>query len=498
MTKVETQIAWALGRPLWLLVSGLASGLACALVSGAMLGCGVSPAYAADPKTPESWPNSTSDAYANVSPNVGEYEGTNVGTSDPAADAYPGVRESAPMRPGQAIDVGAPQPGDIAIGASDDEYADTDPSALTEWKPALEGHGAWVDDATYGTVWVPTDREVGEHFEPYVSAGHWTYADDTSWVWVSDYSWGWVPFHYGRWVTLPGYGWSWIPGRRYAGAWVTWRTGGFGYDYVGWSAAPPGWYWRGGVALGWNFGWYHPAWSYCNRGYLYHPGVSAYVVRGGTPRAAAFEAHTRVYQTASPGVGGVQHFAASPRVGGSGVGVPNVGAAARVSAQPGLSGPRPSDLGISPSSVRAPPNANPGLARAQAFAAPRTAVPLGASSPVAARPFVSRGPGGPQSGSSWGHMPGGARPYPGNMAARPPVPMQRSMPSFSAQRPGFGQRPNSPSFPSRGSAGAWGGFRGGSPPAAIHGPSHGGPSHGGWPSGGRPAVGGRSGGRGRR
>ena len=39
---------------------------------------------------------------------------------------------------------------------------------------------------------------------PYVTAGHWTYAEDTSWVWVSDYDWGWVPFHYGRWVWAVG------------------------------------------------------------------------------------------------------------------------------------------------------------------------------------------------------------------------------------------------------------------------------------------------------
>ena len=44
---------------------------------------------------------------------------------------------------------------EVAIGEDDaqaDEYQDTDPSALTEFKPALEGHGEWVDDSTYGTV----------------------------------------------------------------------------------------------------------------------------------------------------------------------------------------------------------------------------------------------------------------------------------------------------------------------------------------------------------
>ncbi len=70
--------------------------------------------------------------------------------------------------------------------ASADEYTDTDPSALTEFKPVLENHGAWVDDSTYGTVWVPASTEVGTDFQPYVTAGHWTYSDSTDYVWVSD------------------------------------------------------------------------------------------------------------------------------------------------------------------------------------------------------------------------------------------------------------------------------------------------------------------------
>src|SRR5688572_4419687 len=67
--------------------------------------------------------------------------------------------------------------GEVAIGQSADEYGDTDPSALTEWKPVLDGHGRWVEDSTYGTVWVPSSTEVGEGFQPYVTAGHWTYSD---------------------------------------------------------------------------------------------------------------------------------------------------------------------------------------------------------------------------------------------------------------------------------------------------------------------------------
>src|SRR6202012_307314 len=115
---------------------------------------------------------------------------------------------------------------EIAIGEGKaDEYSDTDPSALNEFKPALEGHGQWVDDATYGTVWGPSQAEVGTDFQPYETAGHWTYSDDTDYVWVSDYSWGWAPFHYGRWAYVGPYGWSWIPGRVSSGAWGSWRAG---------------------------------------------------------------------------------------------------------------------------------------------------------------------------------------------------------------------------------------------------------------------------------
>ena len=37
----------------------------------------------------------------------------------------------------------------------------------------LDPYGSWVDDQTYGTVWVPSETVVGTGFIPYVSAGHW-------------------------------------------------------------------------------------------------------------------------------------------------------------------------------------------------------------------------------------------------------------------------------------------------------------------------------------
>ena len=249
--------------------------------------------------------------------------------------------------------------GEVALGVdpNEQEYPDTDPSALTEFKPVLEDHGKWVDDGTYGTVWVPAASEVGTDFQPYVSAGHWTYSDDADYTWVSDYSWGWAPFHYGRWVTLPGYGWSWIPGRRYAGAWVNWRYGA-GYDYVGWAPMGPSWYWWHGAPYGWNFGWYdyHDHYAFCERGHLY--GGSSYVVRG--PAAHEHFGRTSDYVAAHPTVGGPGRVVARPTVG---------------------RGPRPGELGNA-NVVVAPPKNNFGLQRASAFATPRTAVAVGGAAPA--------------------------------------------------------------------------------------------------------------------
>src|SRR5580658_4597889 len=45
--------------------------------------------------------------------------------------------------------------------AQGDSYADTDPTALTDFHATLDPHGTWMDDPTYGTVWVPNTAEVG-------------------------------------------------------------------------------------------------------------------------------------------------------------------------------------------------------------------------------------------------------------------------------------------------------------------------------------------------
>lgn len=332
----------------------MVAGAAVVILGAFTVGCGPAPGYEPEPRVPE--------GYAPLEP------------GRRAASA-----EELQMQAQARADAQA-QAGDVPIGESADEYTDTDPSALTEFKPALDGHGAWVDDSTYGTVWVPESTEVGSDFEPYVTAGHWTYDDDQSWVWVSDYDWGWAPFHYGRWVRLPSHGWSWIPGRVYSGAWVTWRVGPSGYDYVGWAPAAPEWYWYDGYAVGWTFGWYHPSYWYCHHDYIYDRGWRGHAVYGGTPQGQVIGGRTAPYTPAPP-----SHVAANPTVNGP----------AHVAATPRVNGPKPSDLGIKQGSVVKPPSDDNRLAKARTYATPSSATKVGAAAPSnTRRPHVDDGVAG--------------------------------------------------------------------------------------------------------
>ncbi len=103
----------------------------------------------------------------------------------------------------------------------------------------LAPHGTWVEDEAYGKLWIPNEKEVGKHFAPYRTGGRWAATDDGSWSWVSDYKWGNVPFHYGRWLWTKDKKWAWSPGETYAPAWVIWRVGDAGYDFVGWAPMAP-------------------------------------------------------------------------------------------------------------------------------------------------------------------------------------------------------------------------------------------------------------------
>jgi hypothetical protein len=323
------------------------SSLVAALIAAPILvGCGPLPGEQADAQYPEG------------------PHGEAIGT--------PGTPESEQAA---ALDVtgvpyGAEDPGNVVAGelpSGADSYADTDPSALTDFHAALDPYGQWTEDPSYGTIWQPSAGVVGDDFAPYETAGHWSYGDD--YVWVSDYSWGWAPFHYGRWVYATN-GWGWIPGRQYAGAWTTWRTGYGAYSgYVGWAPLPPTYYWRGGVALG--IGTVPPAaYGFCQTGSLFSSNLSGRMVGG--PQVGALGQNSRPFMGAVP-------------VSGRGAIGGNYGASSgggRTLAHPEVAGPSPGSLRIAGRDVPRPPTNNPGLARASQFARPSTATALGGHAPA--------------------------------------------------------------------------------------------------------------------
>ena len=270
-----------------------------------------------------------------------------------AAEVVPGAADGPPAADGMVT----PNEGGVAGGYDGQEppqpeYNDADPSALTDFRSALDPYGTWTEDPTYGTVWVPSPSAVGEDFTPYVSAGHWVYDDD--YTWVSDYGWGWAPFHYGRWAWDQGLGWEWIPGRRYAGAWVSWRYGRGDWGYVGWAPLGPTWCWRHGSAVGLGFVPRMP-YAFVGTGELFSPHVGGRLVSG--PQAGVVAAHTQPYAPASPGVGG------------------------RIVARPTVGGPPPTMLNLAPSAVAPGSIDNRGTMLARAYARPSTAVAQGARPP---------------------------------------------------------------------------------------------------------------------
>jgi hypothetical protein len=269
------------------------------------------------------------------------------GTNGPGAPGR-GAEDTEAERQG-AEDTGAE--GQVA-DANADAYADDDPSALSDFRAPLDPYGAWTEDPTYGTVWVPSPDVVGDDFTPYVTGGHWAYDDE--YVWVSDYDWGWAPFHYGRWTRGERLGWEWIPGRRYAGAWVSWRYGERGSPYVGWAPRAPSWGWRDGMAVRLGSVPSSP-YSFVGTRDLFGPSLGSRVVAGSA--AAGLVAHTRPWAIpSSGGLGG------APR------------------GQSGGEGPPPSALNM-PSSAIAHSAGDRGILQAEAFGRPSTAVALGARAP---------------------------------------------------------------------------------------------------------------------
>jgi hypothetical protein len=145
--------------------------------------------------------------------------------------------------------VHVPAAAEPSLASSATERDDMDTSALERFREPLSPYGRWVDDPSYGTIWIPHTEVVGPDFVPYMTAGHWELGEEDQWTWVSDYDWGWAPFHYGRWLFIEGVGWAWVPGAVYAPAWVEWRTAYDDGPYVGWAPLLPSWYWFGGTAV---------------------------------------------------------------------------------------------------------------------------------------------------------------------------------------------------------------------------------------------------------
>jgi hypothetical protein len=279
---------------------------------------------------------------------------------DPADETAPPAVPQNAATPPAAGDPGSPPPpgggagsqaapadyasGEYVLGEDTDAYDDQDPSALTDFHDTLSPYGTWVDDSTYGTVWVPSPSVVGPDFHPYVTAGHWVYDDD--WVWASDYSWGWAPFHYGRWALVEGRGWIWVPGRAYRGAWVTWSVDD-GYAYVGWAPLPPPFVWFGGVAVAWRGPYLGPRWVYCRHGEVFSPAVGTRIIAGPAVAPVAVQMHVFVPAASRAGAG-----------------------------------PAPTRLGFSEGQIpHATGTAALSVGRATQFARPSTAQPLGGHPP---------------------------------------------------------------------------------------------------------------------
>jgi hypothetical protein len=220
-----------------------------------------------------------------------------------------------PAAPPSAYGYEEPEAAAPAPPASTETFEDTDPSAITDFKPVLDQHGTWTEDASYGTVWVPAREEVGADFTPYVTSGHWALDANDNYVWASDYDdrFGWVVFHYGRWVWVSGNGWVWVPGRRYAPAWVVWRAGDPGYGYVGWAPMPPGYYWRGHHAI-WLSSYPPAPYVFVSTSYMFHDHVHDHLA--GREAVPGIAAHTRPYGYGS-NPGDTRHTLATPHQGPS-------------------------------------------------------------------------------------------------------------------------------------------------------------------------------------
>lgn len=83
------------------------------------------------------------------------------------------------------------------------------PAGMTGYED-LNGYGNWVNDGSYGQVWVP--RSTPADWAPY-RTGHWAYVKPWGWTWIDEQPWGFAPYHYGRWANSNNR-WVWVPPQR--------------------------------------------------------------------------------------------------------------------------------------------------------------------------------------------------------------------------------------------------------------------------------------------
>ena len=272
------------------------------------------------------------------------------------------------------------------------EFDDADPSAVRLFFDVLAPYGSWSEDARLGLVWLPQREGVGEAFVPYATHGRWTHrafetaatdAPIDEYVWVSDLPWGWVTFHYGRWTFAGDRGWAWVPGRRYAGAWVDWRTPEPGRDadaVVGWGPTPPSQLWRVSPGPSASHSFAARYGSSTARGQL--------DVRDARLVAVPYAAFATPYAY----VRARELFAADI---GSRLLYGPAALAVAHGTQPG-GAPRPEQLGLRTGEVPAPPTLDRGLQQAWMLATPATASAVGAGPELGAPPrlrtYVTGGP----------------------------------------------------------------------------------------------------------
>lgn len=242
------------------------------------------------------------------------------------------------------------------------QFDDSDPEAVKLFYDVLAAYGMWTDDSRLGFVWLPSKDFVGATFVPYATHGRWTNRDaagTTDWVWVSDLPWGWVTFHYGRWAYTGERGWAWIAGRRYAGAWVDWRTPATkGESIIGWGPTPPSYVWRLAPgeerAVPMQYSAFATPYVYTRTKDLFAPNLERKILAAGAALAVAY------------------------------------------ATEPG-NAPKPEALGFDRAKVPAPPMMDRGLQQAWMLATPATASAVGQGPKLASPPHLSTFvAGGPQ------------------------------------------------------------------------------------------------------